>query len=760
MSSLFEKTKSQLEQITSLKDPEVLKNQLNFRQWKGPLTQELLQEPNQFGLGNIPVKDDLVKSTVKSICGFCSTGCSLTLHLDEGEARNDNLSPTGNYPVNLGMACPKGWEALKVTNAPNRASVPLYASTKGGEQKAISWEKAAQVFCDRMKETQEKHGKKSVAFISTGQIPFEEMAFLGSFFKFGMGGLHCDGNTRQCMATSVVSYKQSFGFDAPPYTYQDFEESDHLIFIGANPCIAHPIMWQRVLRNKRNPEITVIDPRWTETAACSTTHLDIAPKTDQDLFYGIANYLFKNNLHHEKYLETHVNDWQAYREFVSKFTLADTAAKTGIAEEKLISFAKLIADQSKRTSFWWTMGVNQSHQGVRTAQAIINLALMTGNIGKPGTGANSITGQCNAMGSRLFSNTTGLLGGHDFANPEHRTKISRVLEIPEENIPTETSWAYHRILDGVRRGEIKALWIIATNPAHSWINQNEFHELREKLDFLVVQDMYHDTETAQVADLILPAAAWSEKEGCFINSERRIGAIRQINPAPGQALSDFRIIRLLAHTWGCGDLFKKWTSPEEAFHLLKQLTKGQPCDITGIEGYNHIEDLGGIQWPFRAYIEDDKTPNQRRLFEDNHFYHPDGKAKMLFEQPQEEAETTCEAFPFHLNTGRGSSSQWHTQSRTANSPVLRKLYPSDPYVEINAKDAKKAGIRDQEWVQIESARGKIKVRTYIAPTVKEGHVFVPMHDGQSNLLTYPAFDPYSHQPSYKTGAVKLTKIQP
>jgi len=757
MSSLFEKTESQLKQVTSLKDPEVLKKQLDLRMWNGPLTEELLQKPNQFGLGNIPKRVDQTKGMVKSICGFCSTGCSLTIHVDK-DKRSNNLSPTGQYPVNLGMACPKGWEALTVTDAPNRAKAPLFASKKGGPQEEISWQDAAQIFTDRMKETQEKHGKHSVAFISTGQIPFEEMAFLGSFFKFGMGGLHCDGNTRQCMATSVVSYKQAFGFDAPPYTYADFEESDHLVFIGANPCIAHPIMWQRVLRNKRNPEITVVDPRWTETAACATNHLGINPKSDQTFFYGVANYLFENNLHHEKFLTEHVNGWQEYREFVQEFTLEKVSEETGIEVEAIIAFAKQVADQTKRTSFWWTMGVNQSHQGVRTAQAIINLALMTGNIGKPGTGANSITGQCNAMGSRLFSNTTGLLGGHDFANEDHRNKVAQHLDIPVENIPSETSWAYNRIIDGIRNGEIKALWVIATNPAHSWINQNEFHELREKLDFLVVQDMYADTETAKTADLVLPAAAWSEKDGCFINSERRIGTIRQINQAPGQALSDFRILRLLAETWGCGDLFKHWTSPQAAFDLLKGISKGQPCDITGIEGYEYIEAKGGIQWPFRAHMENDSTANERRLFEDGKFYHADGKAKMLFEAPRPEAEQTNGQFPYYLNTGRGSSSQWHTQSRTKNSAVLRKLYPADPYAEISEEDAKLEGLKDQDWMYLESLRGKIKVRAFIAPTVKPGHIFLPMHDGETNKLTYPSFDPYSHQPSYKTGAVRVEKV--
>jgi assimilatory nitrate reductase catalytic subunit len=239
------------------------------------------------------------------------------------------------------------------------------------------------------------------------------------------------------------------------------------------------------------------------------------------------------------------------------------------------------------------MGVNQSHQGVATAQAIINLALLTGNIGRPGTGANSITGQCNAMGSRLFSNTTNLLGGHDFSNPGHRAKVARVLEIPEERIPTSPGWAYDQIIAGIEAGRIRGLWVVATNPAHSWIDRSRLREILGRLDYLVVQDMYHSTDTAQLADLLLPAAGWGEKEGTFINSERRIGLIKKVRRAPGQALTDFNIFRLVAHYYGCGSLFSRWESPEAVFQILKQLSSGTPCDFTGIAGYHTLDETSG-----------------------------------------------------------------------------------------------------------------------------------------------------------------------
>ena len=244
-----------------------------LRAFDGPLTRDLLLSPGGFGLGRVPSKDK-PDATTTSVCGYCSTGCSLNLHLKDGEAIS--LSPNTNYPVNLGMACPKGWEALTVLDAPDRATTPLLRDA-GGKLQPVNWDTALKTFVARMQGIQSRHGPESVAFISTGQMPTEEMALLGSLAKFGMGIKHGDGNTRQCMATAVVAYKQAFGFDAPPYTYADFEESDTIILVGSNLCLAHPIMWERVMRNKNKPEIIVVDPRRTETAMASTLHLPLAP---------------------------------------------------------------------------------------------------------------------------------------------------------------------------------------------------------------------------------------------------------------------------------------------------------------------------------------------------------------------------------------------------------------------------------------------------------------------------------------------------
>jgi assimilatory nitrate reductase catalytic subunit len=570
-----------------------------------------------------------------------------------------------------------------------------------------------------------------------------------------MGMLHGDGNTRQCMATSVVAYKQAFGFDAPPYTYADLEESDVIVLVGSNLCLAHPILWERVMRNPHRPEIVVIDPRLTETAMSATLHLPLAPKSDLTLLYGIARLLIEVGAIDRTYIDRHTSGFEEFAAFVQDFPLDRVARETGLAAETIERFAEIIRS-GKRVSFWWTMGVNQSHQGVRTAQAIINLVLITGNMGRPGTGANSITGQCNAMGSRLFSNTTNLLGGHDFADPEHRRKVAAILQIDEARIPCEPSWDYARILEGILRKEIRGLWIVCTNPAHSWINQHYARDVLERLDFLVVQDMYHTTETAQLADLVLPAAAWGEKEGTFINSERRVGLVQPVVRAPGEALSDFRIFRLIADAWGCGPMFRHWTSPAAVFELLKQLSAGQPCDITGITDYRMLAELGGVQWPCPA--SGPSTPaTERRLFEEGRFYTPDGRARFLFEAPRPHPEAPTPRYPLVLLTGRGSASQWHTQTRTRQSAVLRKLYPQTPFIEINPADARSLGIEQDTWVTVESQRGRLRAKAFVTPAVQPGQVFMPMHDATTNQLTNAVFDSYSKQPSYKCCAVRVTR---
>ncbi len=717
----------------------------------GQLTRELAQEVSSLGLGKLP-KRLLPDAVTDVVCGYCSTGCALSVHQKNGQPVN--LTPSLNYPVNLGEACPKGWEALTPLSACDRLTTPMLKNADG-KMVAVSWDTALKVFVERFKKIQEKYGKPSISFLSTGQICTEEMMLLGVLAKFGMGMVHCDSNTRQCMATAATAYKQSFGFDAPPFTYKDFEESDVLVFVGANPCIAHPILWQRVCMNPHRPKIIVVDPRKTETAMASTRHYPITPKSDMALFYGLSNILISRGQIDREYIEKNTNNFEEFKAHVAQFTLESVSKATGLSVSQLNEFASSIA-QGRRVSFWWTMGINQSHEGVRAAQAIINLALITGNIGRPGTGANSITGQCNAMGSRIFGNITDMMCGHDFLNPDHRAKIADILGIDVSLIPQENSLAYDQILDRISDGKIKGLWIIATNPAHSWINQNEFCSLMRQLDFLVVQDMYGTTEMAKMADLVLPAAGWGEKEGTMINSERRIGLLNRVARAPGTALADFYIFKLVAHYWGCGKLFERLSSVQATFEIMKKISKGTPCDITGIKDYDMLKKHGGIQWPYPENESQQFQAPERRLFEDGKFYFPDGKAKLLFDSVKRLPEDVDEQYPFMLLTGRGTSAQWHTQTRTGKSAILRQLYPENIYMEINPEDAGRLNIEQDQWVYVSTRRGQARVKALLTVCVKPGQIFIPMHYDQTNRLTFPSFDTYSRQPSYKICAAKVS----
>jgi assimilatory nitrate reductase catalytic subunit len=688
--------------------------------------------------------------TTTSVCGFCSVGCGLNIHMRGGRAVN--LTPATDYPVNLGLACPKGWEALTPLESAGRATAPLLRSA-GGELEEVDWETAMQVFTLRFRAVMDKHGPESVAWLGTGQVCSEELAFLGAFAKFGMGIVHGDGNTRQCMATAVSAYKESFGFDAPPYSYADLEHSDVLVFVGSNPCIAHPILWQRVLRNPHRPEIIVVDPRKTETAMAATRHCAIRPKSDLAFLYGIARILIERGMLDRRFIDAHTTGFAELSERMRRYDPETVAEATGMDAAALVETAEAIG-RGRRVSFWWTMGINQSHEGTLAAQAIINLALMTGNIGRPGTGANSITGQCNAMGSRLFSNTTSLFGGRSFLRAADREDVAGILGIDAGRIPAAESLAYDQIIAAVEAGKIKALWVVATNPAHSWIDRNHLSRVLGKLDFLVVQDMYAATETARAAHLVLPAAAWGEKEGTFINSERRVGLVKKVARAPGQALTDFNIIRLAAHYWGCGEMFRQWTSPEAVFQILKRLTAGRPCDITGIEDYRMLDQLGGVQWPCPA--GSGPPVPEGRLFADGLFCTPDRRARFVTGEPTPMPEPADPAFPIILLTGRGTSAQWHTQTRTGTSAVLRRLYPAHVYVEVNPVDAAKFGIRPDGRVRVASRRGELVARAFVTVNVRPGEAFIPMHYPEANRLTHPSFDPKSRQPSYKACAVSLS----
>lgn len=693
---------------------------------------------------------------------------------------------------------------------PERAIVPLLRDGSGVLNE-VDWPTAMQAFTDRFKSILASHGAESVAWLGSGEICTEELALLGCFAKFGMGLIHGDCSTRHYMASSVVAYQESFGFDAPPFTYQDLEESDVIVLVGCDLASAHPDLWHRAQGNPHHPEILVIDPRRTQSAAAATQHYAIQPNSELVLLYGIAHLLIQNGWVDTAYVEAHTTGFEEFREHVRTFTPDTVSVTSGITVGHLYRLAETL-HRGRRVSLWWTMGADQGHEAVRTSQAIINLALLTGNIGRPGTGPNSITSQCNAMGSRLFGNTTSLVGGYDFLNPADRERVASLLNIPVERIPSQNSLASDQIIDGIHSGSIKGLWLVGTESPHPWLKQKRFLQAAKKLEFLVVQDMYHTPEADELAHLILPTAGWGEKEGTVIDSERRVSLTTKVAQAPGQALADFEILQMAARCWGCEGMFRDWNCPASAFQILKRLSHGQPCDISGIRDYRMLQSACGIQWPLPAEAGQDEQfqmsdreqgpasahltgagetlhqnlpsegesggevvslssgsgrsetlpaellhKSQRRLFEDGRFYHPDGRARFRYETPRIAPDASDHDFPFLLLTGRGACESWHT--RTGGTKMPSEAPQSEHiYVEINPADANRLGITSDSPLRIISRSGRIQATAFVTSTIQAGQIFIPMHYKATDQLADPSLDPYSRQPNYKCFAVRLESL--
>ncbi|MBX7294605.1 nitrate reductase [Clostridium chauvoei] len=687
---------------------------------------------------------------IQSTCNFCALACNVDFYVEDGEIKK--IAPTEHYPVNKGFCCIKGLNLDKQQTKIKARKRPLIRNEKG-EMEEVSWEKGFDIFATKMTDIQEKYGKESVAFISTGQMTTEDMALLGHVGRSYMG-INGDGNTRLCMATSVVAHKQSFGFDAPPYTLKDAELSDTIIFIGANPVIAHPVFWGRV-KNNKEAKIITIDPRKSETALNSDIWIDIKPKADLVLLYTLANILIEKGWIDTNYIENYTEGFEDFKNHVSKFTLESVEEETGISKDRVLELAKII-HEGKKVSFWWTMGLNQGYEAVRTAQSIINLAIMTGNIGREGTGANSLTGQCNAMGSRAFSNTAGLYGGGEYDNAVRRKAVAEALEMDESLLPSKPTLPYNMIIEKVKSGEIKGLWVVCTNPRHSWTNNEEFEEAVKNLDFFVVQDIYEDTDSAKLCDLYLPSVPAIKKQGVLINTERRLSLVSPVLEKEEGELTDYEIFLGIGRALGMGSLLDNWKTPKDAFELLKKCSKGMPCDITGVT-YESLENSKGIQWPFRE--GESLKEDERRLFEDNKYYTPSKKAKFVFEDIAESPIKVSKEFPYIFNSGRGTVGQWHTQTRTREMDVVSNISSKEAYVYINKELAKDLNILPNEIIRIKSSNGVAKeFIAKITENVKKDHLYAPIHYIETNALTPSIFDPYSKEPSYKTVTVNIEKL--
>ncbi len=692
---------------------------------------------------------------IQSTCNYCAIDCNLDFYVEDNQIVK--VVPTKGYPVNDGFSCIKGLSLNKQQKTVKPNSLPKIRQ-KDGTFQEVSWDEGFRYVADKLKELQEKYGTESVAGISTGQLTMEEFALFGHVMRDHLK-TNVDGNTRLCMATAVVAHKQSYGFDAPGYTLQDLELSDTIIFIGANPVVAHPILWGRVQQNQvPGHKIIVIDPRKSETAMNADYWYGLKHRSDLLLLYTIANQLIEKDYLDHGFIEAHTEKFEDFKQFVKAYTLERGAAGTGLSEEKILELVELI-HAGKKVSFWWTMGVNQGYEAVRTAQAIINLALMTGNIGKPGTGANSITGQCNAMASRAYSNTACFYGGGDFTNPARRARIAEVLGVDESKLAEKPTITYNKIIEGINAGEIKGLWILCTNPRHSWTNNETFAEAAKKLELFVVQDIYDTIESAEDCTVYFPVVPGIKKEGTYINLERRLSAMRPVLERGENEISDYEAILGVGKALGMGDELKGWETPKDCFNLMRECSRNMPCDITGIT-WENLEESHGIQWPYPEGKETENQDEQRRLYSDGRFFTPSGKANFVFEEVMENPLPCTKEFPFVLNTGRGSVGQWHTQSRTKEVKFVEDVSAKKAYLYMNTRLAEENGIHEMDQIRVYSANGQDACfHVKITDNVQYEELYAPIHYIECNKLTPSLYDPYSKEPSYKATPVRFEKVE-
>lgn len=571
---------------------------------------------------------------VATTCGYCSVGCGMLVGTKDGKA----VAVRGNpeHPVNLGKLCPKGLSEHYTLQAKSRATKPLLKHN--GKFEPISWDAALTTMVEKFRGVQAKYGPGALGVISTGQLVTEEFYTLGKLVQLGFGTSNFDGNTTLCMASAVAGYKRSFGSDGPPGSYADLETADVILLIGANVADNHPILCGRLEKNKK-ATLIVADPRVTKTAMLADIFLPVKPRSDIALLNGIAHILIRDGLVNREYIEAHTTGYAELCAFLEKFTPEHVAQVTGLGVETIERVAMLYG-RAKAATIGWTMGVNHSTQGAETVSAINNLALLTGNIGKSGASPFSITGQCNAMGTRETGFTSGLPGYRKFESAEHREELAGIWKIDVERIPTARGLSYPDIIEAALAKKVRALWIIATNPVVSFPNYDVLIQAFENLEFLVVQDGFHPTPTTELADLVLPAAVWGEKEGTYTNSERRVSKVNKVVEPPGEARSDFDIFVALADKLGvCAEIFPGWTSTRDAFEEWKKVSAGRLCDYSGMT-WEAIEREGGIQW------------GGERLYADGQFETVDGKAKLFKVECEPFPEQPGGGFPLILNTGR------------------------------------------------------------------------------------------------------------
>lgn len=712
----------------------------------------------------------------KSTCCYCGVGCGVIIESDGTQVTAVRGDPA--HPANFGKLCSKG-SNLHLTAQPTlqlqvRALYPEMRTARDQNRERVDWDTCLETLADKFATCIQAHGPDSVGFYISGQLLTEDYYVFNKLAKGLIGTNNIDSNSRLCMSSAVAGYKQSLGADAPPCSYEDIELADLIFITGSNTAYAHPILYRRIEQaRENNPALKVImvDPRRTDTARDADLHLAILPGTDVALLHGMLHLCLWEDLIDTDFIATYTEGFAELKQTVRDFTPAFTAQICGIPEKDLIQAARWFG-LSKAALSLYCQGLNQSSAGTAKNSALINLHLATGQIGKPGAGPFSLTGQPNAMGGREVGGMANLLSAHrDLNNPEHRAEVASMWGISE--VPERAGKTAVEMFEAVRSGEIKIIWIVCTNPAQSMPDQNLIRAALETAELVIVQEAYRNTATVAYADVLLPASTWSEKSGTVTNSERRISRVRAALPALGEARHDWQIATQFAQKLG-KKLSKSaphfsYDDPEMIWIEHRDSTAGRDLDITGLS-YALLEENGPQQWPFPTGA----TTGKNRLYQDHQFATENGKAHFINCSYVAPAEKITPRHPFSLNTGR-LRDQWHGMSRTG---LVAQLYAHapEPCIEMATQDMQRRFINDGDFVEVSNQRGTQILIAKASEQLKTGQSFIAMHWGEEfvsgshskqgnptlfgvNSLCNPRFDPISKQPELKHSAVKISKIE-
>lgn len=698
-------------------------------------------------------------NNLTTTCCYCGVGCGIVVN----QGKNGQITVEGDkdHPVNKGMLCSKGMNLhYTVNDKSDRLLYPQMRYNKSMPLQRVSWDQALDRTAAVFKTFIEKYGPDSVGIYASGQCLTEEYYVINKLMKGFIGSNNIDTNSRLCMSSAVAAYKMALGEDSVPVCYDDIELADCFFVIGANPAWCHPILWRRVEAHKAaNPgaKIIVADPRVTDTCSVADLHLQLNPGTDITLNHAIGRLLIENGDIDVDFITNHAEGFEQYKEVVFQRTLAEAAEICGLDEDAIRLAAQYIGE-AKGFMTMWTMGLNQSSAGVNKNLSLINLNLITGHIGKPGSGPLSLTGQPNAMGGREVGALANLLPAHrNLNNPAHRKETQDFWG--GTVISDKAGLTATEMFDALNDGRLKAIWIICTNPLTSLPNARLVEEGLKKAKFVVVQDISNKPETLKYADVILPAAAWTEKEGTMTNSERRISYLNKITEAPGEALPDAEIICRFAAKMNFNGF--NYQSPAEIYEEHTQLTARTNIDISGLT-HELIRESRTVQWPYKKRRTAKQT---QRLFTDKVFYTPSGRAVIHAVPDHHDSERPNGDFPFILTTGR-IRDQWHTMSKTGKVNKLNQ-HIKQAFLEINPADARRLKLVEDDIVVVTSRRGDVRVKAKISSSIKPGVVFLPMHWGKilgsdlnrANNVTSDIVDPISKEPDFKYCAVSVQKYQ-